>query len=553
MRYRLSVDRIDRTQTDVKKSIDVVISQAKWRVEFQYSDGGFKESFDFGQGEGTVTGFSFKTTEKGNVTASITVGPHCFYIDTQDIVLIYRRGVLMFRGYITATPEDQEGGTIKATSFQKKLAQIRYNGSFTGSTIREILETVLTATAADTGILYNAALLDVDDTSTRDYNSDYDTVKKVTDDMTALETDGRAFIHPAGFFSIKKRESTITHSIFASDDDNFVTIRAKRDAGRVNKTRQQVFQKSGSGSAARIGQVGYGAGYATQTALENEFGKIEAKVTVNEDLSTSDGLDLAFEQVRAQTVEERVQIVGLDYDEHAVDIFERVEVFAPEKYSLVTISNGEQTDGAIESGDGAMWRGSVSLSSDSVKGDGAITWSASDFVYLDLGEVKRFSQKGITYVIMDIKSSSLAGSFLQVDLATELPQGYSSGTYSSDIYSGPEIVPDPNNLFNENTPIAFRTVGSYETLKIPFSGDYRYIGFRRKPGSTATSTITVDRISNYMIDRKRYEGNVISMDWKIDPFNDDGLTVTIGEMDEKADDRLFSLEAKVAELEKANI
>ena len=487
----------------------------------------------------TITKINCMVGRGGSTTGKVSLASIDFPIDSFSQVVLYYKNEPVYRGFVDGTP-DPKGGDLKLNSYIKKLKDVRYNGSFTAKTPKYILESVLNSVDDKTGIYYNGSITDLDSTNTYSLTWEYETIEKIVSDIVELD-DGKYYgVDPHGFFFVTEDKTDIDYYIFNSGERSaYVSMKVTENAGRIKMTRAQIYQKTASGETTRIGEVGYGSGYATIVSLENQVGVIEGKETVPVGLTATESKDLIYGRITGQRAGQNIKIKSLDYSRFPVKVGDRVKIWDNENKQLYEIVDCDSLTG---------WSSGATLDTSLlVAGTGSIQIDTKQGTfYYDFLE-RMIVSHGTIKIGMMLYSDTI-GNALSITVGSEMT-GYSVDTYSVNKYSQDTFT--SGRTFETINNVYLKTVNAWEYYEFEIAGDFRYIKFGRQIGGSG-AVINIDRIQLFDVFQQNYVGNVNKISYNLSSNNLDLVDIELGDYEEKYSERTLELEKKVEILEATN-
>lgn len=521
-----------------------VLSKYKWNIKLYHRSGGIKKDYLFGQNETALSYFEFELNKSGCGSGKLSLAYIDFPIDADDYVEIYYNSIKKYRGFVDVTPSIH-GGDIELVPQWKRFEELVYNGSFTGKTASEILQTVIQAVDDDSLITWNAAYIDTGSTATFTVTYSYETVKKIIEDIISRLNDRYWGVTVDNIFYVRELESTLDKDLFYSSEVAYSDIEYEIDYSGIKATRSQVLKKvSGSGETTRIGEVGYGGSYPV-LPIENLFRMKVDKITVPEVLSDAEALDYAYALLQSYKAIETTTVKNVILDRYFPAIGKLIRTQDKEEKQLTTVVACDSITG---------WTGATLDTSDYVEGTGSVYFNgvaSGDGMEYNFNHQKRYT--GLSKIGFMIKSAE-SGRKLSVKITSGTNYtnyGYSNGTYSGGVYSDGEDIAETEQA--ETSVI--------NTIYIPSANVWHYIEFEVEDpivsiefyfnsAPTASCKVNVDRIQVFRPFKKQYEDNIVQANFAVSKSGET-VSMKLNSYDPKANDKIFDLEAKIKILEQA--
>jgi hypothetical protein len=515
-----------------------------WKIQLYHKSGGLKKQWFWGGENSPFKSIEFELNKKFMGAGSFELNYLDFPIHAGDYIEIYFQNSLKYKALVDSAI-DPKGGQVKLVPYSQQFQELLINDTFVSKTIEEIFETVINEIDSDTGIIWHDFYVDTNNTDTYTINyAKYEKPKKVFDDLIK-ECDDRDWgVNQFNIFSVYSLDSTISQNLLNTDTPYFTDIEEDKDYSKIKATRFQVEAKTnGVSEVTRIGQVGYGSGYAALTDVESKIRKKVEKFQVPEVITnSSEALDIAYANlVYNSQINNSVTIKGLNPNLYFPVIGKKIKAESPTEKVMKIIIDCDTIQG---------WSGAPSVSTTYyTEGDGSISFSGSGSptgIVYDFAEYKRFfNPEKIGFMIR----SNYAGEFLEFSTAR-----YKNGADSKSICSA-GICSRGNN---SSTDYVWETS---KTIRIPTGSvwfymdydltdtDFRYLGFRFNSTPPQTpATVWIDEIQLFTYYRNVYEGNIVSAKFK---FNSNGIKCDVELNDYKkfANDATFFYENKIKKLE----
>lgn len=540
--YIVGENFVDEEPLTSISEITPPIPYYRWRITFLYRDGAIKKRINVGAGDFPIKKFRFLLANSGCVTASIDMENIDYPIDIDDQIIIEHKARRKYRGWVEAIPDDK-GGKISIAPYLKKLSSVVFRGSFSTESITDRIKTILDATDDFTNVRFNLSAMDMSDNTGFPITYDDEKVKKTIEDYIDKQEDRHYGVFEFGYLHFRAKKSGTNYDYIIFNDENapFESVTEKIDTKRIKNTRLELYQKSGAGQITRIGRVGFGGAYPIidlETIIGTRIGKftipegLDSTGDPDSDAVTNEGKDYGFATLTAMTTPSNTKIKNMDIDRIDAVIGDRILIFDKLQLRLRTIIDCDSLTG---------WNNGT-LSTDRVEGTNSVRWDTStgdlDF---DFGEVKRYN--GLQKIIMRIKSSAL-GTFIKVTFKKD-QMGWGAGAWGEDAWGveSEDTSIATADYFNINIFISnlngWNLIELYTDIQ-----NIRYVSFT----ASKNAIVLIDDIQIYDYNRKTIDGNVIKLTYNIDSPKERFYDLELGDYDEKANDKLFELDKKVAQL-----
>lgn len=489
-----------------------------WIIVIKTFNNGFKKKYFFSD-RVPIVNFSFDKALIGCGNAKIGIEGFDIPIDINDIIEILFNNILRYSGYVENCPEN-ESDTIKIKPFKKYFDNFKYNGSFSNSTRSGIIETVINSLFSNTGISYTSRLFQTTDINTYSPEYEYETAKKILREF-GEENDTYSGVNEHRIYYKKYNESNITAKL--QNNYGYNNIESTIDISSVDFTRAQVWKKSGSGKE-RIGEVGYGGSYPS-LQIEDYIIK-EGDITVSETMSNDEGLDFAYELLKSKTITENVKINDIDIRIHDLKIGQKISVDEHERQQWKTIINCDTLDNWIIGGGSHLdvytkYEGIASIKSDgsAIIYDNGEDYKRKNLLYIGFFIYSNIWSNSIKFAYGSKQTYFLKASYSQkkysrgsyskgiiITKENKIVNGsYSVGKYSTELYSRDSISINSYTLY-------LQSINSWNFFMIPITTDFQYMSWKSTiPGNP----FNVDKIMFFEINKRKYEGNVIKLSYKI--------------------------------------
>jgi len=511
-----------------------------WIIEWYHSSGGLKRKYYIDTTSHEITSFRFNVNEKGPGSGTINFSILDFPIDADDYAYIYFNNTRVYQGIVDTEPDDK-GGVVNLVPQRTRLKELIYDGSFTNKTIDEILQTVIEDVDDDSGVLWNAALVDTDDTTQYTITYNYETVENIIENLVSRLDDKYWGVNALGFLYVTEASSTVNKRLYYTENAPYTDIEVERDFSQVDATRFQVYKKDLNNDSLRIGQVGYASPY-DPIELEKIVRKKVKKFTIPDVLADADGLSLAYSKLTAQFIPETIRINNFDFSAgYFPSIGDLIQVFDKQDRRLETIIDCDDTDD---------WTGTVAQdTSDYVEGSASlkmVTSTLNDYMQYNFDNTQYYNQP--TRLQFMIKST-LPGSIYTLTLtggSDIIDYSYGAGIYGDGAWGTGGDASDAT----ESQTVQVITIYSsnvWQLVDIPWTSSFHT--FRLEYTTDVGSVqVNIDRIQILKVFNKSYQDNVVEYDVEVTPDGVNG-TVKLKTIDKLANDELFAAEKRVSELQ----
>ncbi len=504
---------------------DLPISRYSWKVDINYKTGGKIKSWNIGAQDVPIKELSFSKAENGCLDGKIKLSKLDFPIYYGSEVIIYYNNIRKYRGFISNIPDNIDDG-ISITPYTKRFDEISINTTYTNYTFQQMIQDFIPNFSTETNIFYNESLINFSDTTI--YGSvkyNYEKIKKVIEDYYEKEDDAYWGVDENGFFYIKKRDDNVSAILYSGQDQAFQKFKYKKDYSKLKYTRINIFQKStgGSGENVFIATIPDGSYEYPYILNETETQRKDEKKTAPEGFSIQECKDWAWAELNNQKVPENIKITGVDIRKFDFNIGQKIRLWTGLELRLVDLISCDTL---------TNWTNG-SLENEHVEGDYSIRLRSSYAVYYDFGEIKNYHK--IEKISFMINSNDIS---LPVKVnAAQDGSRYSLDYYSSGIYSYSSGGSNEYEFYIPN-------VNVWNLVEVPIGNNFRYLGF-----FCQSTYVLIDDIRLYGYQKKYYEGNIISCDYKINKKNQYLYDVEIGDYDKFSNDLLFAMQKKIAVLE----
>lgn len=511
-----------------------ITSQYPWSITWKHRTGGIKRTWYYGQDNCPIVNFKFERNLSGCGAGIINLAYIDFPIDAEDLVYIYRNNSIYYLGMVDTIP-DIKGGELDLIPIWKKYENSLYNGTLTTQTIAQIISTVVSALATNTGIAYNASLVSTGSSSTYTITYNYETGKKIFDDLTTRTSSRYWGVNESAQFYLKQYETSVSKNLFYSDPPAYTDIQITKDYSGIPATRYQVYYKnSGNTGTTRAGEVGYGGSYPSIT-LEKFTRVKEAKITVPDNVSSTDALTWAYALLQTYSPKTNITVNNINLDRYEPYIGQLVQVQDREDYELTTKITCDSTTG---------WKGATLDTTTFVEGTGSVKFtsavSGAYMEYVNTSWIALYHAQKIGFMVY----ATNAGSYLTVKIYTgyELTQyGAGVGTAGAGTAGIGDTTVTTQTYTITSQVIIIQSANVWTYQDFAYTGNIYKIKFEFTSTPPSSTTVYVDRIQVYQLYRAVYTNNVVQIDYEISP-EQENVTAHLLSYDTKANDQLFALQ-----------
>lgn len=520
--YRINVQAIGETvrQTTVATEIEPMYS---WSVLILNRERAKKYETVLGAEDNYITSINFEISEKGSLNGSMVVQEFPVILEIGDIVQISYNYTNLFVGYISALPK-MSGGTVSVDSFLNKLNDITYRGTFSAKTNKEILETIIVASKAKTGLLWNSALVNLVSTDT--YSPSYadDTLKNIITDWAESEEDCYYGINGDGYFYVRKRDDTVSQTLYA---ESLTNLSLSEDYTKINYTRIELYRKV-SDVETFVSEIPDGSTYS-YFGVEDIIGIRQKKLVAPDELSESEAKLWAYGEVSAQIqTATQIKISGLNIEELLLRVGQKIRIYDSENLcsddTLVDTESLDNWTGATLSSDAYMNDYSIQIATTGIYILPSVLVSTQMQRLAFVCKAETYGSAGEVFILVD---SGAKYRITEADKRVISEAGVQMTTYNYEWVSLGEIFLSSPGLF---CYVDF-DISSYSTIK----------GIK----IVATKTIKVDFFNFVWYNSKYYELNVESLQFSLTSSNTNNYSATLGSHDNSANDIQFALEKEI--------
>jgi len=509
-------------------SASSLIYYRKWQVRILHKSGGLKKVWNIGEDNCYIYNLSFENNKFGCGSGIIKFGKLDFPIDADDKVEIYYNGDLKYQGLVDITP-DPKGGECLLIPIWKRTEEILYSGVFAAKTVFEILETIFSDISAYSKILWNAVLVDTDSSTTYNRSYNYDSVRKIIDDLVGgCLTNKYWGVNGDGYFYVKNLETTVTTKLYYSDTPAYSAIKVEQDYSGITATRYQVYKKNyNAAGTVRAGEVGYGGSYPI-LSIENLIRRKEEKYTVPDlkdathAIDDADALALAYTKLQLQEIITNITIYNVDLTKYEPEIGKLISVQDNEDVIQNTIDTCDSLD---------TWHGATLDTTYHVEGTASVTMTDDKLGAEMICDFKRQLYLNHVEKVGLMIMSSQSGSFMSLKIYTGTDfviGGYGSADYGYLGYGATDSSKTAQVQAKTITTkaIIIAAADVWYFMDYPCGNYITYLKFEFTSAPPASTKINIDRIQLFQIYRNIYEDNVIQINYNISPKSE-SVTVAL--------------------------
>lgn len=499
--------------------IPIPIPAVRWRAVLNHRTGGVKAEWIMGQNIPLVS-VNFELNLHGCGAGDFALAWVDVPIDADDYLVVYYQDEPVYQGVINATP-DPKGGKIDLIPRTQRAEELLYSGTFTGQTIAEILETIVTnaTVSTDTGWIWDASQIDTGSSAVFTVTYDNETLKDILDKLVSQAPGCYWGVNAGNVFFFKPLESNITAALYQCDQAAFGKVESKINYDGVKFTRYSVYRKStGASGTSYAGQVGFGGSYPT-LAVEKTARKRVGKITVSDTLTT-DAAALVYAYALLQTYQpyNSITVDDVILDRYFPEVFKKILVEDSEDLTLKTI---EACDAVTD------WTGATLESTEFVSGTGAVYFSSALINASMIWTAALYSSVPLRFKGMKklafMAWSTLPGTFISVTVNHLLP---SAVTYDISIPVG----------------------GKWTMINLPYAGNIETVKFWYSTAPLSTNKLIIDRIQAYCYNKQQYSENIVQINYSIDPGREH-VSMRLREYDQSLYERQFDLERMTKSIE----
>ncbi|MCP4336467.1 MAG: hypothetical protein GY679_01290 [Mycoplasma sp.] len=482
-------------------------------------DGGLKKVWYYNQdSDSPAMSLKIEVTKNGSGSGTLKLAYLDFPIFVEDIIVVFIGGEIFYKGFFENDVDVSEP-TGKISPVSKRLKEILYTGTFTLDDPRDILESVITATASETGISWNNAKVDFEDALdpvTIEYQAE--SVYSIVDEMVDRGFNKFWGVDTEDDFFVEEAQTTIpTQTLYLGENPKYGGIKVKEDYGKIKMTEAAVYAKRTvtiSGEEVTqtelIGTVGTGGAYPVLD-LRKKFRKIQGKLTAPEVLTSDTAvLNWAYGRLTEREAIVRKTITLKDYDivNYPLSVGDTIKVEDKDKLTILDLDVTESllnwSGVTLSVGGGRFSNDAISVTSGYYDLKDCTKWYRQESI--------GFFMKGLTDQVVNIYLSE-----------------------------------NPTPTTSEKTTIVLRTTGTYGYYSINLNRfqEFRYIIFDVQTGPD----IIVDSISTFCYHRLQHTEQVSSITVEYQPAQVKS-TVKLGDLIDDESYDSFVMDRKIRILER---
>jgi len=481
-------------------------------------DGGLKETWYYNQDSITAAmNLKIEVTKNGSGAGTLKLAFLNFPIEVEDEIRVFIGGSMFYRGFFENVVDISAPIGIIAP-YSKRTKEILYTGSFTLEDPRDIMETVITATASETGVNWDNTKVDFEDVLdpvTVDYQAE--SVYAIVNEMVnrgfnkywGVDTDNDFFIE-------ESQTTTPSQILYLGENPRYGDIKVKETYRKIKMTEAAVYAKrtviiSGEDVTQTefIANVGTGGSYPV-LELRKKFRKIQGKLTAPEVLPTDTAvLDWAYGRLTEKEAKVRKTITLRDYDiiNYTLSVGETITVEDKDKLTLLDLDITSNL---------TSWT-NATIGTGRYQNDAIVLNSTNDGYY-DLKDcTKWYKQEQIGFFI-----SGAIDQQIQVALSD-----------------------NPTPLTSEFQTISLRSTGVFDFYKLNLTAvqEFRYIVF-----NVVGTDIILDEINILCYNRSKHTDQVSSIMVQFQP-DKIKADVKMGDLIDEESFEMFERDRKIRILE----
>lgn len=531
--------------------------QESWLINWLYKDGTIKRSFSLGF-ENPIKSIKIENNQRVTGSADIDLLYIDFPIHIKDKLEIFYKGVKKYTGFISNLP-DAKGDKIKIQPYHSIFDNLLYNGSFTNKTIKEIFQTIVQSKFSITGIQWIDYYIDIDDPALYSFSYEYESCKKIFDDLIDLLDDRYYGVNELNIFTIYQDETALTKII---DGQDFASLSIEQNYDDIEQTRFQLFQKDIDDNNVRVGEIGYDSEESADFPpidLENIVFQKEGKYNINiSDYSLLECQTLGYSKLLSLQAPYSVKVKGINIDSYYPRIGDKVRLVDQLFLANKTVLNCSQVTNDADlnffSDGNDEWNsinGTVSIDLvNYVNNKKSVKYATEtgkentlyyNFVnYLKIENPRKLNFMVRSNKITTFKLQLIAGSNALID---------ESGNFLIDedgFFLGDDdgIVKEINFSIENVNKWILKTIDlkSYTVEKI------KKISFIF-PSMSSEANINIGDVSIFADWKDEIEGNVKKVNITIDDKKNNLADIELNTYSRQLNDTFFALEKKVKELE----
>jgi hypothetical protein len=481
-------------------------------------DGGLKKVWYYNQDSDTpAMSLKIEVTKNGSGAGNLKLAYLDFPIQVEDIIIVFIGGEIFYKGFFENDVDVSAPVGIIAPK-SKRFKEILYTGSFILEDPRDILETVVSATASETGINWDTNKVDFEDPLdpvTIDYadESVYSIVNEMVDrgfnKYWGVDTEDDFFIR-------ESQPTNVVQTFYLGENPVYGGIDVKESYRRIKMTEAAVYAKRTvtiSGEEVTqtepIGTVGTGGAYPV-LELRKKFRKIQGKLTAPEVLTSDTAvLDWAYGRLTEKEAKVRKTIKLTDFDiiNNTLSVGDTIIVEDTDKLTILDL---DITDSLVNWSNATIGTGRFQ--------NDAIVLSSSTDGYYDLKDcTKWYRQEQIGFFIKGTTDQ-------QIQIA---------------------LSDNPTPLSSEFKTISLRSTGVFDFYKLDLTSnqEFRFIVFK-----VTGVDITLDEINILCYNRTKHTDEVSSIMINFMPAKVQA-TIKLGDLIDEESYEMFERDRKIRILE----
>jgi hypothetical protein len=431
-------------------------------------------------------------------------------IEHDDIFEFWYDEKCIYKGFIE-NDIDFSNPKADVSPFTKRLKEILFTGTYTaGTNPLIVLQDVIDSAENDSGIKWNAEKINLGSPNTlelKEYKSE--TSSSIIDDVVAtcenrywgVDTSNELYI-------AVQNTSVVTKCYFNTDQALYKSITPKKDTSKIEATEYDVW-KNISSVETSIGKVGNKDNTSyPQTNLSKIIRRKAAKLTVNENFSTVEGLDYAYAKLLSELKEVlTIEVKKVDYYRARPKVMD---------YIIIEDSYNDSFDNIIN----------------------------EDTVFENINEIDGYYQLFYNNTTSKIYQAESNLSFFQ---AKKIGFFLKTNYAAEDITKNPPIISIGFAKINDNldtisyTKIGIRQSGVWEYYEIPYTSSFAYVIFKN---TDSISNVYMKNLQILCTKKNQYKSNISKISITIDKL---GLNCdfSCGRIVDEINDDLFALNKKI--------
>ena len=314
-----------------------------------------KKAYSLGSPDCVIEKIKYSESEKGSLNATITVKYLEVFLEYGDFIVINFQGNRDYIGYVVEIP-DISGGNIKVNSLLNRCKELLYTGDFTDQTKTQILNTVISSLQSDSKINFASGLINFTDVGT--YSPSYysEKLSSILEEWAETEADTFWGINSDAFLYVKKRDTTISQTIYPSQYEKFDYT---KNYDSTEYTRVDLYIPQEDDDDLFISQIPDGSTTYPYFDIEDIIGVKVLKLVAADSLSEAEAKEWAYGEVQSQILPEtKLVLSGLD-NTIKLKVGQKARVFLPSDYDFLEDIDTESLDN---------WTGDATLSTDAYDG-----------------------------------------------------------------------------------------------------------------------------------------------------------------------------------------